>query len=254
MGAVMRQPLIDGASTPEWAWLPWLAMLADELLRSDVLALPEARLVVVSPHPDDEVLGCGGLLAMHGAAGRECMVVAVTDGEASHHPLPVPDGVSLAALRRAESAEGLRHLMPFSGDVQRLDMADGRVAQHEQRLADRLAATLRRSDTVAVPWRFDGHPDHEACARAAAKACARVGCRLLEMPIWMWHWSTPGDTRVPWHRLVSLPLPLAAQANKRLALTAHASQLRPRAADTPPVLDDAIVARSRRPREYYFVS
>ncbi len=254
MGAVMREPLIDDRPTPEWAWLPWLDTLATELLRSDVLPLPAARLVVVSPHPDDEILGCGGLLAMHAAAGRECLVVAVTDGEASHRPLAVPSSAKLAALRRAESAEGLRHLMPRTDNVLRLSLPDGHVAPHEQRLADRLAGALRRSDTVVVPWRFDGHPDHEASARAAVKACAHTGSRLLETPIWMWHWSTPGDTRVPWHRLIALPLPPAVQAQKRSALRAHASQLLPRGADTPPVLGEAIVARSRRSREYYFVS
>lgn len=250
----MREPLIDHRPTPEWAWLPWLDTLAAELLRSDTLPLPAARLVVVSPHPDDEILGCGGLLAMHAAAGRESLVVAVTDGEASHRPLALPSRAKLAALRRAESAEGLRHLTARTDNVLRLSMLDGHVAQHQRRLADRLAGTLRRSDTVVVPWRFDGHPDHEASARAALEASARTGCRLLETPIWMWHWSTPGDTRVPWHRLLALPLPPAVQTQKRSALRAHASQLLPRAADTPPVLDDAIVARARRSREYYFES
>jgi LmbE family N-acetylglucosaminyl deacetylase len=255
MSAVLREPSIDDRPTPEWAWLPWLNTLTNELLRSDVLPLPAARLVVVSPHPDDEVLGCGGLLALHAAAGREDLVVAVTDGEASHRPLAVPSSGRLAALRRAESAEGLLHLTARSdNNVLRLHLPDGHVALHEQRLADRLVATLRPSDTVVVPWRLDGHPDHEACARAAAKACVRVGCRLLEAPIWMWHWSTPGDTRVPWHRLIALPLPPEVQAQKRSALDAHASQLLPRGRHTPPVLDETIVARSRRSHEYYFAS
>jgi LmbE family N-acetylglucosaminyl deacetylase len=252
MGAVMRERLLDTQPTPEWAWLPWLAELGDVLLRKDVALLPGARLVVVAPHPDDEVLGCGGLLAMHAETGRDCLVVAVTNGEASHWPLPVPSRMTLAALRRAESTEGLRRLMPRADRVLRLDLPDGHVAQHERRLADTLAAVLRRGDTVVAPWRLDGHPDHDASGRAAAKACLQVGCRLLEMPIWMWHWSTPGDTRVPWHRLVALALPPAARVRKRSALAAHASQLLPRDPATPAVLGGAIVARSQRSHEYYF--
>lgn len=252
MGALMREPPLDEQGTPEWAWRPWLATLSEALLKREVLTLPAARLVVVSPHPDDEVLGCGGLLALHAATGQDCLVVAVTDGEASHRPLPVPGSVALAALRRAESTAGLQHLIAGAADVLRLGMPDSDVARHEQYLVQRLAHTLRHGDTVAVPWRLDGHPDHEACGRAAAKACARAGCRLLEMPIWMWHWSTPGDTRVPWHRLVALPLPTAVQAKKVLALRAHASQVLSRGAGVPPVLDDAMLARSQRPHEYYF--
>jgi LmbE family N-acetylglucosaminyl deacetylase len=160
---------------------------------------------------------------------------------------------ALAAQRRAESAVGLRQLMARPAKVLRLGMPDGDVARHEPYLANRLTRALRHGDTVAVPWRSDGHPDHEACARAAVTACARVGCRLLEMPIWMWHWSTPGDTRVPWHRLVALPLPPAVQTRKRLALDAHASQLQWRSVAAPPVLDSAMLARAQRPHEHYFV-
>jgi LmbE family N-acetylglucosaminyl deacetylase len=254
MSAVMREPLIDDrGATPEWAWRPWLQTLADALPNRDTSPLTEARLVVVSPHPDDEVLGCGGLLALHAAAGNECLLVAATDGEASHRPLLAPSSAALAAQRRAESVAGLQQLMVRTPDVLRLGMPDGNVARHEQYLVNRLVRTLRRGDSVVVTWRLDGHPDHEACGRATAMACERAGCRLLEMPIWMWHWSTPGDTRVPWHRLVALPLPAAVQKRKRQALAAHESQWRPRGASTAPVLDDAMVARMQRPHEYYFV-
>jgi LmbE family N-acetylglucosaminyl deacetylase len=252
MVAVMRERRIEAQATPEWAWLPWLAQLADALTRTEQPLLRAGRVVVVAPHPDDEVLGCGGLLALHAAAGHAALVVAVTDGEASHLPLSEPSAVALATQRRTESAEGLRRLRLRADGVLRLGLPDGSVAQHEHRLADVLARVLRPGDTVVVPWRLDGHPDHEACGRAAANASARNGCRLLEMPIWMWHWSTPGDTRVPWHRLVALALPPWARLSKGSAWKAHASQLQPRDRNTPPVLDAAIVARSRRKHEYYF--
>jgi LmbE family N-acetylglucosaminyl deacetylase len=254
MVAVMRERRIEAQATPESAWLPWLARISEALLRTDVPLLRAGRMVVVAPHPDDEVLGCGGLLALHAKAGRVVLVVAVTDGEASHLPLPEPTPLALAAQRRSESADGLHRLTLPAGGVLRLGLPDGRVAQHEHRLIDVLANVLRQGDTVVVPWRLDGHPDHDACGRAAAKACADNGCRLLEMPIWMWHWSTPGDTRVPWHRLVALALPPWARTVKHSALSAHASQLQPRDADTPPVLDAAIVARARREHEYYFAA
>src|SRR5947208_7699287 len=38
------------------------------------------RLLVLAPHPDDEVIGCGGLLALHLAEGRKVHVVVATDG------------------------------------------------------------------------------------------------------------------------------------------------------------------------------
>ena len=45
--------------------------------------LPEASAVVVfAPHPDDEVFGCGGALALHARAGVSVHVVLLTEGEA----------------------------------------------------------------------------------------------------------------------------------------------------------------------------
>ena len=49
---------------------------------------------------------------------------------------------------------------------------------------------------LAAPWRHDGHPDHEAVGRAAAVAARRTDARLVEYPVWMWHWGTEQD--LPW--------------------------------------------------------
>lgn len=50
------------------------------------------------------------------------------------------------------------------------------------------------------------HPDDEAAGRAAAAACKATGAPLVEYPIWMWHWATPDDPAVPWHRARRVPL------------------------------------------------
>lgn len=47
--------------------------------------VPEgARAVIVAPHPDDEILGCGGVLQLLHAAGRSLLLISITDGTASH--------------------------------------------------------------------------------------------------------------------------------------------------------------------------
>jgi len=214
---------------------------------------PHHRLVAVAPHPDDEVLGMGGMLSMHAAQGGRCAIVAVTDGEASHADLPGWDLAALARRRRAESAEGRCHLRLQQAAHFRLGLPDGCVAGNERQLTDRLAALLQATDTVLCTWRHDGHPDHEACARSTAAACRRVGSRWFEVPIWMWHWARTDDERVPWERLRSVPLRSRTVHDKQLALSAHASQLMQRSADAAAVLDDAMVARAGGPREYIFV-
>ncbi|MEO7854849.1 MAG: PIG-L family deacetylase, partial [Rubrivivax sp.] len=224
---------LDGPSTPEARWQQRpCAVMPPDLPLQDWLR-PENRLVVVAPHPDDEVLGMGGMLSMHAARGGRCAIIAVTDGESSHSEVAGIDPAGLAKRRRYESAEGLGHLRLQQAACFRLGLPDGEVAAHEAQLVERLVQLLQPNDTVLCTWRHDGHPDHDASARATATACRRVGSGLFEVPIWMWHWAEPGDRRVPWERLRSVPLRSRTVHDKQLALSAHASQLSRRSAELP---------------------
>jgi LmbE family N-acetylglucosaminyl deacetylase len=213
----------------------------------------DKRLVVVAPHPDDEVLACGALLARHAAVGGDILIVAASDGEASHRGVPGSNPERLAAMRRDESAEGLHRLGARDVKVHRLGLPDGGLSAHVDDLAHCLTGLLRPFDVVISTWRLDGHPDHEASGRAAARACDASRCRLLEAPVWMWHWATPGDSRVPWHRLVGLAVPARTVALKQDALAAHATQLRPRGAVQGPVLCATMLARASWSTEYFMV-
>ena len=252
-------PLIQGRSTSEAQWRPWLQQ---RLSRPEPFTqwLPDtARLVVLAPHPDDEVLACGALLALHAARGGESLIVAVTEGEASHREAHAQDALEntdedqLARTRRAERTAGMRQLDLNPEQLTSLHLPDGEVARHEAELARRVAALLRPSDVIVSPWRLDGHPDHDACGRAAARVSAATGRPLWEAPVWMWHWARPNDARVPWMRLQALAVSDAARASKQAALKAHVSQLTPRSATHGAVLNDEIVARTERRAEYFFV-
>jgi LmbE family N-acetylglucosaminyl deacetylase len=252
MDLVTHERVIEGDGTAEAHWQHWLAASPTPLRWLPELLPPNARLVVVAPHPDDEVLACGGLIARHAAQGGDTLIVAVSDGEASHADTASHQPLQLADLRRGESAEGLRRLGARAARVLRLQLPDGRVAEHAAELPRMLQRVLLADDVVVTTWRLDGHPDHEAAGHAAAQACAAVGCRLLEAPVWMWHWAALGDARVPWHRLVALTLSPDTVRRKQGALAAHASQLQARSARLGPVLGPAIRARAGRDTEYFF--
>ena len=81
---------IDAPGTAESEWRSWRRL--HELPVLEVGGWPSVA--VVAAHPDDEVLGVGGLLAMTAAAGAPIRLVAVTDGEASHPGLDRPPPTS----------------------------------------------------------------------------------------------------------------------------------------------------------------
>ena len=252
MAAVANTRRIRGdGETTEAGWRDWLGALHVQGSALDQLLGAAQRLVIVSPHPDDEVLACGGLAALHAVRGGSVAVVAVTDGEASHRGDPAWPAARLADARCAERQRGLAALGLAPDCVTRLALPDSGVASQRVALARCLRNELRHTDCVVSTWRLDGHPDHDATGAVSAEACADVGCRLLEAPVWMWHWAAPTDARVPWARLRALELPQAILVRKAAALAAHTTQLTRRGGDAP-VLGPAILARAARRAEYFF--
>jgi LmbE family N-acetylglucosaminyl deacetylase len=183
--------------------------------------------VVLAPHPDDESLGGGGLLADVWRRGGEAHVVCVTDGAASHpasltHPAP-----ALAALRRRELERAIGIL---GGDGSRLtwlgfpDAATHRVPR--PRLTEAIGSVVDaiRPGILLAPSPLDPHCDHETTADAARElATARPGLALWFYPVWSaWNARSgplpaPEGTRVT-HR------DHRNRAVKRAAIAAHRSQ------------------------------
>jgi LmbE family N-acetylglucosaminyl deacetylase len=237
---------IDAPGTDERAWASWPGLSA--LPELDLLGWESA--VVVAAHPDDEVLGAGGILALLAAAGARLRLVAVTDGEASH---PGADRVVLARRRAGERAAALSALGLPGAEVIRLGMPDSGVAAREAGLAAALAGLVPGFAACLAPWEDDRHPDHEAAGRAARRACAGMPPgAVLSYPVWTWHWAGPADPRVPWDRAVRVPLPPAARARKRAALACFASQAEDRPGGRGPVLEPGFLAHFGRGAEILF--
>ncbi|MEN0138419.1 MAG: PIG-L family deacetylase [Rhodococcus sp. (in: high G+C Gram-positive bacteria)] len=250
-GTRFRDTPVAARGTPEDVWQPWLATV-----RCPPIPLPECdRMVVVAPHPDDEILGVGALMATAATAGVPVQVVAVTDGGASHPQSPTFSPAALEFARIAESNRATKLL--GVGEPLRLGLPDGGVSAHEReltaRLVDVLTATARAGETVWVvaTWRGDGHPDHEATGRAAAEACSITGHRMVEYPVWMWHWARPGEPSVPWNRIRALAPTADILARKRRAVDEFRTQILPLSEDPrdAAILPPWVLARLLRTTE-----
>jgi LmbE family N-acetylglucosaminyl deacetylase len=199
------------------------------------------RIVVVSPHLDDAVLGCGRLLAAHPGA----TVVTVFAGPPDRYPDPPTAWDTLAgfgpgddvlASRRAEDAAALAVV---AAQPVWLDHVEHQYLPRAQWLdgpavADALEAAVREARPTAVFAPFGlGNPDHEATHLAARIVRAR-----LPEPVWFCYEDT-GYKHVPgllarrvaqlliagdWPTPAAVPLdPEPGRA--RAALDCYASQL-----------------------------
>lgn len=240
-----------GDGTPEPCWLAWLRLARLPTVSIDDLIAPTSRAVVVAPHPDDEILAAGGLLTRLARLGRPICLVAVTDGEASHPGSSIWTPRRLADERPQETLNALRVLGVTAVPV-RLAFPDGQLA-NQKLLAERVRELLQPTDTVFTTWRKDGHPDHEAAGEATAQAARACGARLVEIPVWAWHWAAPGQNPLPWSRAKYLLLDPPEIEHKQRALQAFTSQ---RTADESTgqeaVLRSTLLQRAARPFEVMF--
>jgi LmbE family N-acetylglucosaminyl deacetylase len=218
------------------------------------------RVVVVAPHPDDEILATGGAMVQLAQRGFSVLVVAVTDGEAAQPDSSINARRWLAAVRACERRNALELLGLGGVGVARAYIPDGAVSDREQCLAELLAELLEQHDPRAsksslgptwcvAPWRQDGHPDHEAAGRAAATAARACGSNLLEYPVWAWQWMRPEDRRFPWQDLRLEPLSRETQCAKQRAVAAFTSQIEPWGSSSEPILSPETLQRFARPFE-----
>jgi LmbE family N-acetylglucosaminyl deacetylase len=201
-------PDADGASESEWR----------RVLDAAAVWQPDTpELLVVAPHPDDETLGAGGLMRQWREAGARVVVASVTDGEAAY-----PDWTGLASIRRRELAAALFLLCGTQVRIERLGVADGRVAQHRDLLRSTLGEFLHPGITIVAPYECDGHPDHEAVGSVCRELAETHELPIVRYPIWAWHHRSPRELSDA--RWVRFPLSGPTRVRKAMAAACFLSQ------------------------------
>jgi LmbE family N-acetylglucosaminyl deacetylase len=202
-------------------------------MADDPCHLAVTNVLVIAPHPDDESLGCGGLISKLAADRRRFCTVFVTDGSASHLGSVKWSRPALAARREREAEEALYQL--GIGDHPRIflrlrDSAMPPASSQEWQFASRaLDFVLRtfRPDLVLLPWRRDPHCDHRDSWRLVTEAIHRsvLTPMTLEYAIWLEEYGGAADYPRP-DEARSIVFDISNEvANKRAAIAAHQSQI-----------------------------
>lgn len=180
----------------------------DDILRQ----AGDRRLVVIAPHPDDETLGCGNLVAHAVRRGVKVAVIALTDGDASHPRSGRWPPAALGRLRIAELRRALARLGAGHAPLRRFGWGDGQVSAHGR--ARRLSGCLvaLRAGVVLVTSDADHHLDHQAAFCLACRATRSLGLPLVRYAVWS---RANADVRVGGRY----------KSAKRWAVAAHRSQV-----------------------------
>lgn len=201
-------------------------------------------MLVIAPHPDDETLGAGGLIAAERSRGVDVTVAAVTDGENAYTGVP-----DLAERRRREQLCALRHLGVENEKVFRFDLPDGGVESREEELLERLLPLVSEATHVVAPWEWDFHADHKACGRAAKRAANMRGASLTWYFFWTWHFGEVKQLAgLALRRFALTPELLHLKAK---ALSCHRTQLVREDGGAEAVLPGRLLGPARRPFEIF---
>jgi len=174
------------------------------------------RLLVLAPHPDDEVIGCGGVVAQHLNGGSSVRVVVTTDGGQAGVP----------ATREEESRKALALLTPVHSaqcTVHFLAYPDRELAAHRDELSQRLESILReyRPDLILVASPIEFHPDHLALATAFCELIQRDETLFADLATAEVAFYEVGQPLRP-NAIVDIT---AVAEKKYAAIAAHESQL-----------------------------
>lgn len=198
--------------------------------------------IVLAPHPDDETLGAGGLIARLRNLGIPVSVVAITDGEGAY-----TDGHGLGEIRIQEQTAALAKLGVSEKDIYRLKLPDRRLSENEDQLFESIVGLAGPTTHIVAPWCRDFHPDHEAAGRVAMKLSKAMNLPCNFYLFWTWHRGSPAT--LDGVSMVSLPLSKEERETKLQALAEHASQFQH--PDGQPILSDGLLAPTQRSFEVY---
>lgn len=217
-GVLVKEALrrfLQGSFESLWATLFRLAAStspADLRMLSIGKGARQRRVMVVAPHPDDEVAGCAFAMLAHRDAGDRVEVLCVSDGRRS-----TAFGLSSRemASRRQREARAAAEMLDF--ELCWLGLPEGEWQEGQLEVALEESLSSFRPDLVYAPSALDFHPEHQKVARVLASILIAV-------------------ESAPLVRIYEIQVPLVPAAANRLlhpvpkerieaALGCHASQL-----------------------------
>lgn len=244
-------------------------LTAENLLNSPItedlnVILNIQKAIFLIPHPDDEALGCGGIIQKLMEDGKEVIMCFMTSGNASHpnskkYPSPL-----LANLREKEAKKACHLLGIPASNVYFFRQPDSLLSllnPEENKLFALQLQQLFKSfkpDALFLPWRRDPHPDHRATFKIGLRVLINSGLKLqvFEYPVWLWKNSNIRDWPLK-NEIEIVHLDISPWIRKKMdAIFAHQSQTTDLIDDDPEgfILTPFLLEPFLTTHEYFFLN
>lgn len=210
-----------------------------------------SRVLIVAPHPDDEVLGCSGLIQRLLREGKQVDVVILSGGGKSHAGCCQIEETLLIDSRRDLSRKAADILGLSLKNLHFLNYPDGRISFGcaETSKLKNLIETLS-PNVIFVPHKGEGWSDHLTAGEIIRKLINQDSqVELYEYCVWFWFYNV---WNINWKNARVLALSPQEQTVKNRAIDAYILPKAPCGNPWSGVLPNVFVRANRWKKELYF--
>lgn len=217
---------------------------------SSELVMPD-KVLIVAPHPDDEVLGCSGLIQRLLSEGKQVDVAILSGGGKSHAGCCEIDESTLIGSRRNLSRKAAKILGLPLENLHFLDYPDGSIVFDcsETERMKKLIDTLL-PESIFVPHKGEGWSDHLEAGQIVRKLAGETsGVSFYEYCVWFWYYNVWNIDR---KKAFVLTMSKEELSHKNEAINAYIQPKAPCGKPFSGVLPPVFVWANRWRKELYF--
>jgi len=170
--------------------LQMLMLLMAKQLRHNNLS----KILIVAPHPDDEALGCGGLISSLVSEGKEVQILFLSSGESAHSACCNVESEVIISIREKSALNAGSVLGIPSSNINFLKLSDGSIPNKYNKAHEDAANKLYQyitawdPDSIFCPHPLDIMPDHISSAEIVRSAVDKLTHKptIYYYCIWFW--------------------------------------------------------------------
>lgn len=211
------------------------------------------RVLIIAPHPDDEILGCGGFITTQNLQNKEVFIIFLTKGENCN---PEINPETLITERRILSEKALTQVHQPMFRVYYLDFVDGEINNADPEV-NKLKSLLIHIDPEAifVPNLLEGWNDHINANTIIKSLIDNKSIKIFEYCVWFWY-TTPlrKISEIKWKNAQYTSMENETMSIKQKAIDIYMKEKNingiPYSGALPPIL----LKYSNRKKEIYFLN
>lgn len=210
------------------------------------------NIIIVAPHPDDEVLGCSGFIQRMIDNGKQVHVVILSGGGKSHQGCCHIDESTLIDSRRKLSRKAAKILNLPLDQLHFLDYSDGSISFNDPE-TQRLQILIEElsPNAIFVPHKGEGWSDHIETGKIVREIIRikSIPVQLYEYCVWFWYYNV---WDIDWKNAFILKMDQKEHLVKLKAIDAYVKPLAPCGKPWSGVLPNLVVTANQWNCELYF--